>query len=94
MINPLMGYGMLPAIVSGYYAGKYCADAIKNGDYEALQNYEREVRKRFNRRTSYALNRIFASRDNKDLDTLITMASELDERTDVDDLLERRSLSA
>lgn len=93
LIDPLMGYGMMPAIVSGYYAGKYSADAIKSGDYETLKNYEREVGKRFNRRTSYVFRRIFESLDNKDLDTLINTANDLEDRTNVDDLMMRLSVS-
>ncbi|GAH46597.1 unnamed protein product, partial [marine sediment metagenome] len=31
LIDPLMGYGMMPAIVSGYYAGKHSVEAIKKG---------------------------------------------------------------
>jgi flavin-dependent dehydrogenase len=88
-----MGYGMRSTIVSGYYAGKYSAEAIKSGNYEALKNYEREVRKRFNRRTSYVFSHIFESLDNKDLDTLIKMANDLDRRTDVDDLMDQLTLS-
>jgi len=93
LIDPLMGYGMMSAIVSGYYAGKYSADAIKSGDYETLKEYEREVGKRFNRRTSYAFRRIFESLDNKDLDTLINIANDLEDRTNVDDLMMRLSVS-
>jgi digeranylgeranylglycerophospholipid reductase len=92
LIDPLMGYGMMPAIVSGYYAGKYSIDAIKKGDYRALKNYEREVKKRFNRRMSYVYNRIFESFDDKDLNTLIKMANDLEDRTDVDDLMARLSV--
>ena len=87
LIDPLMGYGMLPAITSGYYAGKYSVEAIKRDDYKALKKYEWEVRKRFNKRMSYIFRRIFESLDNKDLDMLIKMANELGDRTDVDDLI-------
>jgi len=93
LIDPLMVYGMMPAIVSGYYAGKYSVEAIKKGDYEMLKEYEREVRKRFNRRMSYAFSRIFESFDNKDLDMLIKMANDLEDRTDADDLITRLSIS-
>jgi digeranylgeranylglycerophospholipid reductase len=92
LIDPLMGYGMLPAIASGYYAGKYSVEAIKAGDYEALKKYEWEVRKRFNKKMSYAFRRIFESLDNKDLDMLIKMANELGDKTDVDDLMIRPSI--
>jgi digeranylgeranylglycerophospholipid reductase len=87
LVDPLMGYGMMPAIVSGYYAGKYSAEAIKKGDYAVLKKYEREVRERFNPRMSYVFRRIFQSMDNKDFDLLIKMANELKERTDVDRLI-------
>jgi digeranylgeranylglycerophospholipid reductase len=87
LVDPLMGYGMLPAIASGYYAGKYSVEAIKEGDYEALKKYEWELKKRFNKRMSYVFRRIFESLDNKDLDMLIKMANELGDRTDVDDLI-------
>jgi len=92
LIDPLMGYGMLPAIVSGYYAAKYSVEALEKGDYEMLKKYEWEVRKRFNRRMSYAFRRIFESLDNKDLDMLIKMANELEDRTDVDDLMVHPSI--
>ena len=92
LIDPLMGYGMMPAIVSGYYAGEYSADVLKTENYEALKKYEQEVRKRFNRRMSYVYHRIFESLDNKDLDMLIKMANELEARTDVDDLMNHLSI--
>jgi digeranylgeranylglycerophospholipid reductase len=92
LIEPLMGYGMLPAIVSGYYAGKYSVEAIKKGDYKTLKRYEKEIRKRFNKRMSYVFRHIFESLDNKDLDMLIKMANELEDRTDVDDLMARLSI--
>jgi len=92
LIDPLMGYGMLPAIVSGYYAGKCSVEAIREGDYAALKKYEWEVKKRFNKRMSYAFRRIFESLDNKDLDMLIKMANELGYKTDVDDLIIRPSI--
>ena len=93
LIDPLMGYGMMPAIVSGYYAGKYSAEVIKSGDYGALKKYEREVRKRFNRGMSFIYHRIFESFDNKDLDMLIKIANDLEDRTNVDDLMARLSIS-
>lgn len=96
LADPLMGYGMLPAIVSGYYAGKYSVEAIKNLSFKnkaLAKRYEDEIRRRFSRRMSYALCRIFESLDNKDLDMLIKMANELEERTDVDDLMVRPSIS-
>ncbi len=93
LIDPLMGYGMLPAIASGYYAGKYSVEAIKGGYYEALKRYEWEVKKRFNKRMSYAFRRIFESLDNKDLDILIKMANELGDGTDVDDLIIHPSIA-
>ena len=92
LVDPLMGYGMMPAIVSGYYAGKYSVEALEKGDYEALKKYEIEIRKRFNRRISYVFRRIFESLDNKDLDMLIKMANELEGRTDVDDLIGHPSI--
>lgn len=91
LVDPLMGYGMFPAIVSGYYGGKYSVEAIKKGDNAVLTRYEREVRKRFNPRMSYIFRRIFQSMDNKDLDLLIKMVNELEDRTDVDGLIARHS---
>jgi len=92
LIDPLMGYGMLPAIASGYYAAKYSVEALEKGDYEALKKYEWTVRNRFNKRMSYVFRRIFESLDNKDLDMLIKMANELGDRTDVDDLMNHLSI--
>lgn len=93
LIDPLMVYGMMPAIVSGYYAGKYSVEALKTRNYEALKKYEQEVGKRFNRRMSYVYHRIFESLDNKDLDMILKMANELGERTDMDDLMTQLSIS-
>jgi digeranylgeranylglycerophospholipid reductase len=93
LVDPLMGYGMMPAIVSGYYAGKYSTEAIKKGDYAVLKKYEWVVRERFNPRMSYVFRRIFQSMDNKDFDLLIKMANDLAVKTNMDDILERRSIS-
>ena len=93
LADPLMGYGMLPAIVSGYYAGKYSVGAIEKGDFGVLKKYEKVIKKRFNRRMSYIFCRIFESLDNKDFDMVIKMANELEEKTDVDDLIARPSIS-
>jgi flavin-dependent dehydrogenase len=49
LADPLMGYGMLPAIVSGYYAGKYSVEAIKNPSLKKkalAKRYEDEIRKK------------------------------------------------
>ena len=92
LVDLPMGYGMMPAIISGYYAGKHSAEALGKGDYEALKRYEKRVRKRFNKRMSYAFCRIFESLDNKDFDMLIKMANELESRTDVDDLMNHPSI--
>jgi len=93
LIDPLIGYGMMPAIVSGYYAGKYSVDAVKKGGYEPLKEYDREILTRFNRKMSYVFNGIFESLDDKDLDIIIKMASDLEDRTDVDNLLVHLSIS-
>ena len=92
LVDPLMGYGMMPAIVSGYYAGKSSVEAIKRGDCKMFEEYEREVRKRFNRRMDYLLSRLFGSFDTEDFEMLIKLANELKERTSVDNLLGRASL--
>ena len=91
LLDPLMGYGMMPAIVSGYYAGKYSVEAVKSGDLDVLHQYERALGERFNTRRSYILRAIFESLDNKDLDTVISMVNQLEERTSVDDILSRAS---
>ena len=93
LTDPLMGYGMMPAIVSGYYAGRYSVEARKKKNYELLRNYQRTVRRRLNKRVSHAFSRIFEALDNRDLDTLITMANDLEARTDVDDLITQFSIS-
>jgi digeranylgeranylglycerophospholipid reductase len=93
LFDPLMGYGIMPAILSGYYAGKYSVEAGKKGDCEELKSYERVLRASFNRRRSYLFRQIFDSLDNKDLDTLIKMANDLEEKTCVDDLMTQFSIS-
>jgi digeranylgeranylglycerophospholipid reductase len=92
LLDPLMGYGMMPAIVSGYYAGKYSVEAVKSGDLRVLHQYERALGKRFDNRGSYILRAIFEYLDNKDLDMLISMANQLEQRTSVDNLIDRLSI--
>jgi flavin-dependent dehydrogenase len=84
LIDPLMGYGMMPAIVSGYYAAKYSVEAIRKDDYLMLKKYETEIRKRFNKKSSYVYRMIFESLDNKDLNLVLKMATEWKNKGDID----------
>ena len=90
LIDPFMGYGMMPAIVSGYYAGKYSVEAISKDDLSLLENYEMEVRKRFDNKSVYFYRRIFESLDNEDLNLVLKMTNQLDGRIDVDRFLHSR----
>jgi digeranylgeranylglycerophospholipid reductase len=92
VIDPLMVYGMMPAIVTGYFAGLYSVEAIKKGHYQELGNYEQNLRTFVIRRRNYIYTRLFESFDNKDFDSIIKLANDLGKRTNVDDLINELSL--
>jgi digeranylgeranylglycerophospholipid reductase len=78
LLDPLMGYGMTPAIVSAYYGSKYSVEAINIDDLETLQKYNKKVKQKFNRRSQYLFRRMFDSLDNQDFNLIIKMANELE----------------
>jgi len=45
LIDPFLGYGMMPAIVSAYYAGKHSVNAVNNQDYSLLNSYDTDINK-------------------------------------------------
>lgn len=87
LVDPLMGYGMMPAIVSAYYAGKYSAEAVGNGDLQALEKYDKKMKQKFNRRPQYIYRRMFNTLNNRDFGLIIKMANELDDRTNMNGFL-------
>jgi digeranylgeranylglycerophospholipid reductase len=80
LVDPLMGYGMMPAIVSAYYAGKYSVEAINKDDFQALKKYDKKIRQKFNRKSQYLYRKMFDSLNNRDFNLIINMANELENR--------------
>ncbi len=87
VINHFMGYGIMPAIVSAYYAAKRSVEAINKNDFPKLQKYDKDMKKRFNRPSDLLCRKIFDLLDNRDIDLIIKMANELQEKMDIDAFL-------
>ncbi|MGC9443956.1 MAG: NAD(P)/FAD-dependent oxidoreductase [Candidatus Methanospirareceae archaeon] len=87
LIDPLFGYGMMPAIVSAYYASKYSRDAIKTDDFQILQDYDTFIRHQFPKRVSHLYRKVFDTLDNGEFELIIDLLNELQSKTDIDKLL-------
>lgn len=87
VINHFMGYGIMPAIVSGYYAAKWSAEAINKNNFSKLQNYDKGTKKRLDKPSDSLYSKIFNSLDNQDIDLIIKMANELQGEIDIDAFL-------
>lgn len=87
LVNHFMGYGIMPAIVSAYYAAKRSVEAINKNDFPKLQKYDKDMKKRFNRPSDLLCRKIFDLLDNRDIDLIIKMANELQEKMDIDAFL-------
>ncbi len=55
LTHPITGAGISQALISGDLAGKHAASAIKSGDYQAILDYESEVRSHFANVMGHAL---------------------------------------
>jgi digeranylgeranylglycerophospholipid reductase len=90
LMDPLMGYGMNPAISSGYAAGKYATMALEAGELALLEGYETEVSRRFCRPFPRLARRIFDVFRSEDVERIVFMAEEVGARVEIDDLLDWR----
>jgi flavin-dependent dehydrogenase len=89
-MDPFMGYGMSPAILSGYAAGRYATMALEAGNLALLEGYEREVPRRFQGLVPCLGRRAFDAMGAEDVERVITMVRELGTRVEMDDLLDLR----
>ena len=87
LIDPFLGYGMMPAIVSAYYAGKHSVNVVNNKDYSLLNGYDTEIKQRFTKRLPLLYRKVFNSFDNEDFELLIEMLEGLQSKIDIDGLL-------
>ena len=87
LIDPFLGYGMMPAIVSAYCAGKHSVNAINDKDYSLLNGYDAEIKQRFPKRLPHLYRKVFNSLNNEDFELLIEMVEGLQSKIDIDELL-------
>ena len=87
LIDPFLGYGMIPAIISAYCAGKHSVNAVNNKDYSLLNRYAMDIKQRFTKRLPHLYRKVFNSLDNDDFDLLIEMLEGLQSKIDIDELL-------
>ncbi|MHA2218384.1 MAG: NAD(P)/FAD-dependent oxidoreductase, partial [Candidatus Hodarchaeales archaeon] len=90
LTDPFFGYGMNSAIVSGYYAGNFIKNALKE-DLALLQKYDKTIKEKFDKRLAYLYQRVFESLKNDDLDLIAEILNELDKKTDMDMILRQLS---
>ena len=87
LIDPLLGYGMMPAIISAYCAGEHSVNAINNNDYSLLNGYDTDIEQRFTKRLSHLYRKVFGSLDNEDFELIIEILEGLESKIDIDELL-------
>lgn len=87
LIDPFLGYGMMPAIVSAYWASKYSRDAIEANDLQILREYDTYIRQLFSKRVSYLYRKVFDSLGNEEFELIIDLLNELQNKIDIDNLL-------
>ncbi|MBN1455282.1 MAG: NAD(P)/FAD-dependent oxidoreductase [Methanomicrobia archaeon] len=87
LIDPFLGYGVMPAIVSSYRASKYSVDAIKNHDMSVLQNYNEFIKQHFTKDLAYLYRKILNTLNDEDLDLIIGILNMLQRKIDIGDLL-------
>jgi digeranylgeranylglycerophospholipid reductase len=87
LIGPFLGYGMMPAIISAYCAGKHSVNAVNDKDYSLLNGYDAEIKQRFTKRLPHLYRKVFNSFNNEDFDLLIEMLKRLQSKIDIDELL-------
>ena|GEM_PF-1151503 len=82
LIDPLLGYGMAPAIISSYLAARCCVNALQEErvDISLLRTYEKEAKKKFCGRLAFILRNIFEALDNEDLKFVFEITDELQEK--------------
>ncbi len=89
LIDPFLGYGMMPAITSGYIAGEYCNRLSKEGDYSKLNDYNKELKERFDKDTANHYWEIFNTLNKDDLEMIICLLNELQDKVNIDELIDQ-----
>jgi flavin-dependent dehydrogenase len=87
LIDPFLGYGMMPAIVSAYCASKCSVDAIKNCDLSVLQNYNEYIKQHFTKDLAFLYRKVLNTLNDEDLDLIIGILNRLQRKIDIGDLL-------
>ena len=87
LIDPLLGYGMMPAIISAYCAGEHSVNAVNNNDYSLLNGYDTDIEQRFTKRLSHLYRKVFGSLNNEDFELVIEILEGLQSKIDRDGLL-------
>jgi len=87
LIDPFLGYGMMPAIVSAYCASSYAGDALKANDLQILREYDACIRHQFSKRASHLYRKVFESLGNEEFELIIDLLNELQNKIDIDKLL-------
>ncbi len=87
LIDPFLGYGMMPAIISAYYASKFSINAINNQDRPLLNSYDTDIKSIFTKKLSYIYHKAFDSLNNEDFELIIEILERLQSKIDIDELL-------
>ena len=88
-IDPLLGYGMTPAILSSYIAYKVIKDGIEKHETPGfLSNYDNMVEEYLNWNYYYVYREIFESMENRDFECLIDFLNRLQGKIDLSRLIE------
>ncbi|NMX21255.1 hypothetical protein C5S30_02215 [ANME-1 cluster archaeon GoMg4] len=87
LIDPVLGYGMMPAIISAYCAGEHSVRAVNNQDHSLLDDYDTDIKQRFTKRLSHLYRKVFDSLNNEDFELIIEILKGLESKIDIDELL-------
>jgi digeranylgeranylglycerophospholipid reductase len=87
LIDPFLGYGITPAIVSAYHASKCSVDAIKSYDLSVLQNYNEYIKQHFTKDMAYLYRKVLNTLNDEDLYLIIEILNRIQRKIDIGDLL-------
>jgi flavin-dependent dehydrogenase len=89
-IDPLLGYGMTPAILSSYLAYEVIKEGLEGSHrpLDFLSRYENVVEECMNWDSYYQYREIFECMENKDFEWLIDFLNRLQEKIDLNRLIE------
>ncbi|MEA3255840.1 MAG: NAD(P)/FAD-dependent oxidoreductase [Candidatus Altiarchaeota archaeon] len=77
LIDPLFGYGMRSAIISGYLAADVSSRALEKQDIMELMEYEHKIMSNILNEKNIEMRKIFTNLDNNDFDNIIKTMHEL-----------------